>query len=83
MAKKKEEKIDLNNIPEEEKIKYEIAGELGLLDKWLEKPVCKGNGTYRRAYDKTPKRTAKNRRKLGKVLDAAWRQWYYNQCIIP
>ena len=59
MAKKKEEKIDLNNIPEEE------------------------NGTYRRAYDKTPKRTAKNRRKLGKVLDAAWRQWYYNQCIIP
>ena len=33
MAKKKEEKIDLNNIPEEEKIKYEIAGELGLLDR--------------------------------------------------
>ena len=24
MAKKKEEKIDLNNIPEEEKVKYEI-----------------------------------------------------------
>ena len=33
MAKKKEEKIDLNNIPEEEKVKYEIAEELGLLDK--------------------------------------------------
>ena len=31
MAKKKEEKIDLNNIPEEEKVKYEIAEELGLL----------------------------------------------------
>ena len=30
MAKKKEEKIDLNNIPEEEKVKYEIAEELGL-----------------------------------------------------
>ena len=29
MAKKKEEKIDLNCIPEEEKMKYEIAEELG------------------------------------------------------
>ena len=36
MAKKKEEKIDLNNIPEEEKVKYEIAEELGLLDKVLD-----------------------------------------------
>ncbi len=36
MAKKKDEKIDLNNIPEEEKVKYEIAEELGLLDKVLD-----------------------------------------------
>ena len=36
MAKKKEEKIDLNNIPQEEKVKYEIAEELGLLDKVLD-----------------------------------------------
>lgn len=36
MSKKKEEKIDLNNIPEEEKLKYEIAEELGLLDKVLD-----------------------------------------------
>ena len=33
---KKEEKIDLDKIPENEKIKYEIAGELGLLDKVLD-----------------------------------------------
>ena len=32
-GKEKRRKIDLNNIPEEEKIKYEIAGELGLLDR--------------------------------------------------
>ena len=37
MYKKKEEKIDLNKIPEEEMLKYEIAGELGLLDQVLEK----------------------------------------------
>ena len=37
MSKKKEEKIDLNKIPEEEMLKYEIAGELGLLDQVLEK----------------------------------------------
>lgn len=33
MSKKKEKKIDFNKIPEEEKLKYEIAEELGLLDK--------------------------------------------------
>ena len=37
MSKKKEEKIDLNKIPDEEMLKYEIAGELGLLDQVLEK----------------------------------------------
>ena len=36
MAKKKEKRIDLKNLEPEEKIKYEIAEELGLLDKVLE-----------------------------------------------
>ncbi len=31
--KKEPEKIDLNNLREDEKLKYEIATELGLLDK--------------------------------------------------
>lgn len=35
MSKKKEEPIDLNNIKPEEKLKYEIAEELGLIDKVL------------------------------------------------
>lgn len=33
---KKEEKIDLNNIKAGEEMKYEIAKELGLLDKVLD-----------------------------------------------
>jgi len=33
---KKEEKIDLNNIKPGEEMKYEIAKELGLLDKVLD-----------------------------------------------
>ncbi|MGI6019592.1 MAG: small, acid-soluble spore protein, alpha/beta type [Marvinbryantia sp.] len=33
MMPKKEKKIDLNNLTPEEKIKYEIAEELGLLDR--------------------------------------------------
>ena len=37
MAAKKEKKIDLSKIEtDEEKMKYEIAGELGLLDQVLE-----------------------------------------------
>lgn len=36
MAKKKEKPVDLKNLEPEEKIKYEIAEELGLLDKVLE-----------------------------------------------
>ena len=35
VGKKKEEPIDLNNIKPEEKLKYEIAEELGLIDKVL------------------------------------------------
>ena len=35
MGKKKDKPIDLNNL-EEEKMKYEVAEELGLLDKVLE-----------------------------------------------
>lgn len=33
---KEDKKIDINNIPPEEKLKYEIAEELGLLDRVLE-----------------------------------------------
>lgn len=36
MSKKKEKKIDLSKIEPEEKLKYEIAEELGLLDRVLE-----------------------------------------------
>ena len=36
MGKKKEDKIDLNNIKPEEALKYEIAKELGYLDKVME-----------------------------------------------
>lgn len=35
MAKKTEKKIDLNNLKPEEEMKYEIASELGYLDKVL------------------------------------------------
>ncbi|PXV86238.1 small acid-soluble spore protein alpha/beta type [Lachnotalea glycerini] len=35
MSKKKENKIDINNITPEDKMKYEIAEELGLLDRVL------------------------------------------------
>lgn len=35
MGKKKKKKIDLDNIKPEEKMKYEIAKELGYLDKVL------------------------------------------------
>lgn len=36
MGKKTEKPIDLKNLEPEEKVKYEIAGELGLLDKVME-----------------------------------------------
>ncbi len=36
MANKKEKQIDLVNMEPEEKLKYEIAEELGLLDRVLE-----------------------------------------------
>ncbi len=36
MTRKKEKPIDLTNIAPEEKLKYEIAEELGLLDKVIE-----------------------------------------------
>ena len=35
MTKKKEKPIDLKNLEPEEKMKYEIAEELGLLDRGL------------------------------------------------
>lgn len=36
MSNKKEKKIELNNLTPEEALKYEIAEELGLLDKVME-----------------------------------------------
>ena len=33
MSKKKEKKIDLNSLGPEEKMKYEVAEELGFLDR--------------------------------------------------
>lgn len=36
MSRKKEKKIDLTKIEPEEKLKYEIAEELGLLDRVME-----------------------------------------------
>ena len=36
MAGKKKQPVDLANLPKEEKLKYEIAEELGLLDQVLE-----------------------------------------------
>lgn len=36
MSKKKEKKVDLHKIKPEEQLKYEIAEELGLLDKVVE-----------------------------------------------
>lgn len=35
MSKKNEKKIDLDNLEPEEKMKYEVAEELGLLDRVL------------------------------------------------
>ena len=35
MSKKKEKKININNLEPEEKMKYEVAEELGLLDRVL------------------------------------------------
>ena len=37
MGRKKEKPVDMNALTEEEKMKYEIAEELGLLDKVMEK----------------------------------------------
>lgn len=37
MGKKKEKPVDMNALTDEEKLKYEIAEELGLLDKVMEK----------------------------------------------
>ncbi len=36
MSKKKDKPIDLDNLEPEEKMKYEIAEELGLLDRVME-----------------------------------------------
>ena len=36
MGNKKEKPVDLNNLEDSEKLKYEIAEELGLLDRVME-----------------------------------------------
>ena len=53
MNKEKEVEAYLKGVlPEEQKLKYEIAQELGILDKvlgkWMEKPVSKRNRQDRR-----------------------------------
>lgn len=52
---KKKEKIDLNNLAPEEELKYEIAKELGLLDKVMEQGwkalTAKETRPHRRPYD--------------------------------
>ena len=51
---KKKEKIDLNNLAPEEELKYEIAKELGLLDKVMEQETGRIGGlmTRRRREEK-------------------------------
>ena len=69
MSKKKEEKIDLNKIPQEEQLKYEIAEELGVLDKVLEDGwKSLRNRQDRRLDDQKKKRRKKERRKSGNFL---------------
>ena len=48
---KKKEKIDLNNLAPEEELKYEIAKELGLLDKVMEQIM---EFEYRLLVNRTP-----------------------------
>jgi len=70
MSKKKEEPIDLNNIKPEEQLKYEIAEELGLIDKVLasgwKSLTAKESGrigglmTKKRRADKMAKETESN-----------------------
>ena len=50
---KSEKKVDMNGLSREEKLKYEIAEELGLLDRVLENgwenSLSQGNGPDRRS----------------------------------
>ena len=48
---KKKEKIDLNNLAPEEELKYEIAKELGLLDKVMVRYVTADKICFR-CHDK-------------------------------
>ena len=64
MSSKKQKPIDLRNLEPEEKMKYEIAEELGLLDRVLAEGwkglTSKRNRAYRRACDKEKTGTEKN-----------------------
>ena len=74
MAKKKEEKIDLNNIPEEEKVKYEIAEELGLLDKVLD------SGWKSLSAKETGRIGGLMTKRKIKMLDCGYMELYY--CVV-
>lgn len=80
MSKKKEEKINLNKIPQEEQLKYEIAEELGVLDKVLEggwkSLSAKETGRIGGLMTKR-RREEKRKKKIWKFLDACYGRWYY------
>ena len=57
--KHKKEIPDLNSLTREEKMKYEIAEELGLLDR--ENTVGQGDGPHRRPGDPAEKGRKKSR----------------------
>ena len=69
MGKKRNKKIDLNNLKPEEEMKYEIASELGYLDKVLtsgwQSLTAKESGRIGGLITKR-KRELKNRVKLKK-----------------
>ena len=64
MGRKKEKPVDMNALTEEEKLKYEIAEELGLLDKVMEKgwKSLSSKGTWRIGGLITKKRRQKNQK---------------------
>ena len=62
MSKKKEKKIDLNNLEPGEKLKYEVAEELGLLDRVLE------NGWKSLTSKETGSLTSKETGRIGGIV---------------
>ena len=83
MGKKKEKPINLNELEEEEKMKYEIAEELGLLDRVLAQGwksltsketgrigglVTKRRRTQENGTAQTEGKRSKNRKQKGLIL---------------